>query len=236
MNVDTTFDFRSDANGGDPDKTSPTLRSYHKELWSKPLPNGKEFLLDDTTKNSYLHHKSSLGEFFLSSDSVIPTFRTWKRLRPILGQIPQSEIDHFLYLAYTMAGMMVFPGNRVDGKATINGARGFNRKICDRLDLTLECIRLYYLKEASPLYDTLALYRNFFELFDTFQGYVDFFLLQDLVSDDYSEVKFLTPFDDFVSSSSPGNLDEYLSYRRNTINFIDSRNKRIREYNSTTSL
>ena len=35
-------------------------------------------------------------------------------------------------------GMMVFPGNRIDGKQTINGARGFNRKIADGFDLTLE--------------------------------------------------------------------------------------------------
>ena len=25
----------------------------------------------------YLHHRSELGEFFLSSDSVIPTFTRW---------------------------------------------------------------------------------------------------------------------------------------------------------------
>jgi hypothetical protein len=45
---------------------------------------------------------------------------------------------------YTMGGMMVFPGNRVDGKLTLNAARGLKRKISDRMDLTLECIRRYY--------------------------------------------------------------------------------------------
>ena len=41
--IDITFDMRTDANGGDPDTTSPTLRRYHKLLWSRPLPNGADF-------------------------------------------------------------------------------------------------------------------------------------------------------------------------------------------------
>ncbi len=46
---------------------------------------------------------------------------------------------------------MVFPGNRVGGKPTLNAARGFNRKISDRMDLTLECVRRYYRHQDSPL-------------------------------------------------------------------------------------
>jgi integrase len=39
--IDTTFDFRSDTPPGlDPDTYSPTLRRYHRLLWSKPLPSG----------------------------------------------------------------------------------------------------------------------------------------------------------------------------------------------------
>lgn len=44
--IDINFNFFSDAKGDDPDSTSPTLRKYHKILWSKPLPNGKPFNLD----------------------------------------------------------------------------------------------------------------------------------------------------------------------------------------------
>lgn len=47
MTIDPNFNFYSDAKGGDPDSTSPTLRKYHKFLWSKPLPNGKTFDLCD---------------------------------------------------------------------------------------------------------------------------------------------------------------------------------------------
>jgi hypothetical protein len=45
--IDITFDFRSDtAPGKDPDTFSPTLRTYHQLLWSKPLPSGQLFRLD----------------------------------------------------------------------------------------------------------------------------------------------------------------------------------------------
>lgn len=36
--IETTFDVNSDAQGKDPDKYSPTLRRYHRKLWSKELP------------------------------------------------------------------------------------------------------------------------------------------------------------------------------------------------------
>jgi hypothetical protein len=75
-----------------------------------------------------------------------------------------------------MGGMMVFPGNQVDRKPTINVARGFHPRISDRMDLTLECVRRYYGQEPSPLAVTLGRYAGFFALFEDFQGYVDFFL------------------------------------------------------------
>lgn len=72
--IDITFDFRRDTpKDKDPDIYSKTLRRYHKFLWSKKLPNGVDFLLDDTKSDVYLHHKSDVGEFFLSSDTAIHT-------------------------------------------------------------------------------------------------------------------------------------------------------------------
>lgn len=38
---------------------------------------------------------------------------------------------------------MVFPGNRIDKKMTINQARGCHPRIRDRFDLTVEFIRLH---------------------------------------------------------------------------------------------
>ena len=229
MGIDVGFDFRTDAGGKDPDSYSPTLRQYHRLLWSKQLPSGLPFDLSDTTPRVYLHHRSGLGEFSLSSDSVIATYTRWRSLQSIVGQFPASENEAFRALSYTIGGMMVFPGNRVDGNMTINGARGFNRKIADRFDLTLECIRLHYLNRSSPLAGTLALYSDFFALFGDFRGYVNFFLLEDLVRND-CEVVFFTPFDDFRSRAVPADVAQYAEYRRRSIDFIEARNRRIQQF------
>jgi hypothetical protein len=82
MGIDTAFDFRSDAAGGDPDKYSPTLRQYHRTLWSKPLPSGEPFDLDDTAPGGYLRHRSHLGEFFLTSDTALPTYKSAMAAHP----------------------------------------------------------------------------------------------------------------------------------------------------------
>ena len=148
----------------------------------------------------------------------------------IIDQIPEVEREEFNRIGYTIGGMMVFPGNQVDRKLTINGARGFNPRIADRFDLTVECIRRHYLDEPSPLSDTLARYADFFGLFGDFAGYVDFFHLQDLVDEVTSTVKFFTPFEDFTASPLPGTLDAYFEYRQRAIEFIESRNRRIAAY------
>ena len=160
--IDITFDFRSDTPGWpkrDPDTHSPTLRRYHQLLWSKPLPSGAPFELDVTTPGVYLHPRSELvhprselGKFGLSSDAVIPSFSRApdKKLKPIFDQIPDADTEEFNRIGYTIGGMMVWPGYKVDGKMTINQARGFHPRIRDRFDLTLESIRRHYLDEPSP--------------------------------------------------------------------------------------
>lgn len=225
--IDTTFDFRTDAGGKDPDSDSPTLRRYHQILWSKALPNGAMFDLDSTTPGEYLHHKSELGEFWLASDSVIPTFEGYLTMEPVLAAFPVAEIEEFQTIGYTIGGMMVFPSNKVDGKQTLNGARGFHPRIRDRMDLTLECIRRHYLGHASPLSDVLARYAGFFALFGSFEGYVRFFVLDDLVDDDYRQVRFFQPFDDFATSALPETPEAYRAYRDASVAFIEARNRRI---------
>lgn len=225
--VDTSFDCRTDAGGKDMDSHSATLRRYHQLLWSKPVPGGGVFDLSTDTPGVYLHHRSELGEFWLSSDTVVHTFSRWPQLRPIIDQIPKAETEAFVSLASTVGATIVFPGNQVDRKPTINQQRGIHPRVKDRFDLTLECIRRHYSGEPSPLAETLSRYSPFLGLFEDFAGYVDFFHLQDLVVDGSRAVKFLLPFDDFAGSPVPGDLDEYLSYRASTVDFVKGRNDRI---------
>jgi hypothetical protein len=203
--IDITFDFRSDTPPGkDPDARSPTLRTYHQLLWSKPLPSGAPFELNITTPGWYLHHLSELGEFCLSSDAVIPIFSRELRLAHIIGQIPEAEREAFQRIGYTIGGMMVFPVGR---GMTINQARGFHPRIKDRFDLTLKCIRRHYVGQPSPLDAAIARYADFFRLFGDFAGYVDFFHLQDGVNQATPTVRFSLPFEDFSASPLPGTLE-----------------------------
>lgn len=224
--IDINFDFRSDTPPDkDPDFHSKTLRRYHKYLWSKPLPNGKFFSLNE---GKYLYHKSDLGEFFLSSDAITHSYRKVKRMSHIVSEIPH-EVVSFLSFGCTIGAYTLFPSNRVDGKPTINGARGMNHKIGDRFDITLECIRLYYEGKDSPLSATFKRYDDFFSLFEGFSGYVNFFLFQDLVAENYSTVKFHLPFNDFDRSPLPSDINEYLQYKENTIKFVTARSQRMLE-------
>lgn len=78
--------------------------------------------------------------------------------------------------------------------------------------------------------ETLARYTAFFTLFGDFRGYVEFFLLDDLVTADGSAVKFFSSFDNFHSSPVPNSLEEYLAYRQRAVDFIEGRNERIRAW------
>lgn len=222
------FNVYSDAKGGDPDSTSPTLRLYHKTLWTKPLQNGKTFELMDNKNGVYLYHQSELGEFFLGSDAITHSYKNHKRKHWITTQIP-SEVNELFDTGSTIGAYTLFPSNKIDGNYTINQARGINSLIDDRFDLTLECIRLFYLSQKSPLYDTLLRYKTFFDLFDNFVGYIQFFLLEDLI-DENNKIKFYLPFDDFKTRPTFSSIDEYLLYKKGVMNFIKLRNKRIENY------
>lgn len=231
--IDTTYDVRTDSGGGDPDSHSSILRKYHKILWSKPLPSGKMFNLDDTIENVYLSHSSDMGNFILASDSIIHTYFKWQRMQHIILEIPKDDIDYFYNIAHTVGGYNIFPGNRINGLNTINQARGLNYAVSDRMDLTLECIRRFYIDESSPLSDTLERYSDFFNLFLNFQGYCEFFLLQDLVTSDFSSVKFYLPFSEFKGNPLPKNVSEYIDYMQNNISFIIGRNDRMLKFSTT---
>ena len=234
MIIDNTFDFRRDVKpNADPDKESKKLLSYHKYLWSKKLPNGQMFELSDTEPDNYLFHKSKLGKFSMSSDGIGVSFINRKDMSEIINQISEKRKEEILSIVYSLGGFIIFPSNKImiNGKKrlTINGERGWNRRIVDRFDLTLECIRRYYLNIDNPLQQTLQRYEKFFQLFQNFRGYVEFFLLQDLVKSKFTEIKFFLNFDaKFPSRPLPKSLEEYNQYINNNLNFIIKRRNRMK--------
>jgi len=231
VDIDINFNFYSDTpKGKDPDSYSSTLRNYHRILWSRELPNGSLFKLDETI-SMRLHHKSELGEFVLSSDSIAHTYSNIKSTTDIVKKIDVEELEKFVSLCSTIGGYIIFPSERINNQMTINGARGVNKKIRDRFDLTLECIRKYYKNEDSPLNETFERYKQFFNLFESFKGYVDFFLLQDLVTSDYLSIKYFVPFESFEDYPLPNDIEEYKQYKYNLSNFVSSRSQRMKDLN-----
>ena len=225
--IDTTFDFRSDSNGKDPDGYSPTLNKYHQVLWSKELPNGELMNLKSEGPPYTLHWKGLI----LSSDSIIVELKYEKNKR-IIDQVCEivddsdTYYENLLRRSYTIGGMIVFPKH----PNSMNQRRGTSTVISDRWDLTLECIRRYYNGEDSPLYKVIESDKDFFNLFVDFKGYVDFFLLQDCVSDDYSKVDIWCGDATFEKSGLPETVEDYFEFIRKEHEFLDKRNARIVEY------
>ena len=221
--IDIHFDVQTDSKGKDPDSASATLRAYHQLLWSKPLPNGRELKLTieknclkcgdmwfgcDSITASFLHWRFPLKEYI---ELNIPNFAEWKK--------------DYWHKTYTIGGSIIFPMHRW----SMNQARGCSVKICDRWDLTLECIRRFYSGEFTPLDKALEKDREFFNLFVDFKGYVDFFLLQDCVDENYN-VKMWLDTHLFDSMPMPKNLDEYYKWIDTQLDFVAKRGKRIEDY------
>ena len=222
--IDITFDVRSDSKGKDPDCSSPTLKEYHRLLWSKPLPNGQSLELVNA-KGGYLMWN---GMYF-GSDSIIVSFMHdgYKYRKKIEQGIPNfaEYREDYLRNSYTIAGSIIFPQLR----GSMNQSRGCSHKIRDRWDLTLECIRRFYKGEQSPLDKALERSKAFFELFVDFKGYVDFFLLQDCVDEEYNVRLWLnTPL--FKTDPVPETVEEYLSWIDRELDFVRKRGERISQF------
>lgn len=221
--IDILFDAQTDSFGKDPDSASKTLKSYHQLLWSKPLPNGEVLKLE--IEKGYL--KS--GDMWFGCDSITASFLHY---RFPLKEYVEKNIPHFLefkkeywHKTYTIGGSIIFPMLRW----SMNQARGCSVKICDRWDLTLECIRRYYEGVSSPLDKALSNSSTFFQMFVNFKGYVDFFLLQDCVDENYNVKLWLdTPL--FVSMPMPKNLEEYNDWINTQLDFVKKRGQRIADY------
>ena len=241
--IDTAFDFTTDSpgywdsfwdrndglgcGGCDPDSKSPTLNEYHSVLWSKQLPNG-EYLNLKREKSPY---HFSWNSFYFSSDSIIVGLR-YQKYKHIIEQVKERVGDYKSYYeelirkSYTIGGMIIFPIH----PNSINQRKGCNQYISDRWDLTMECIRRFYLGEDSPLYTVLLSDKDFFDLFVDFKGYVDFFLLQDCVSSDYAKVDIWCGDTNFKKSGLPETVDDYFTFIDKEFKFLEKRNQRIKEY------
>jgi hypothetical protein len=227
--IDISLDLGLDAKGKNPDLHSKTLKEFHKHLWNKYLPNGKLFELSESLTGKYLTFDEESSSMELGSDSIANSYASSSSapIRKIIAEVGEEMVESFRKLNNTVGAFTVFPSARIEGKMTLNGARGFSSAIADRFDLTLECIRRHYLGASSPLADVINRYSGFFSLFESFDGYLDFFLLGDLV-DEAGRIKFfISDREPFEGSGYPRNSVEYLEYRSNSMEWVTKRNAQI---------
>jgi hypothetical protein len=222
--INTAFDFSNDTKCNDPDKDSHLLYENHKLLWMKELPCGENLNLEIICNNyGQLLLKNNLYDNF-SSDRMFPHL-VGKYNNRFEGWLTDIEIIELKRTVRTIGGHIIFPAHKRNGQ-TINQSRGCTYKIADRFDLTLECIRLFYLNIQNPLSGVLLRYGGFFDLFEDFNGYIKFFLLQDFIQDN-GVIDFILPFDNFKRSPFPESMEEYKLYKKNIIILINKRNERI---------
>ncbi|MGO4189024.1 DUF6994 family protein [Pseudarthrobacter sp. TAF60_1] len=236
---DTSFDFKTDKparTNPDPDRDSPRLRRLHQLLWSKKLNSGVLFAptVQSNPRDGYLIFTDASGaKHWFGSDAITNSYTRWMRPRNLAAAIAglnEKQRARYLNPPYTIGSAMIWPVRSKD-RPTINQARGTRPRIADRMDLTLECIRRHYAGvPESPLADVLTAYADFFALFEGFREFVDFFNFQDLVTPDYDEVRFYLPFDNFKHPGTPATMDEYVTYREATLDFIERRTRRITEW------
>lgn len=243
--LDTSFDFTMDCSywngfwetemghhaGCDPDVKSAMLRRYHQALWSKQLPCGEVLSLSFGKASDYLKYK----DIRFGSDSIATSFR-YKKTAALLREVMKvvdwrSFVEEHIHSTYTIGGIIIFPKH----PNSMNGQRGMNPFICDRFDLTLECIRRYYDgvtdSQDNPLGWVCKADKNFFDLFQDFKGYVDFFFLQDCITPDYSGVKMWIPTEPFAEKHPfPRDVGEYLTWIDASHQFVRNRNARIERY------
>lgn len=182
----------------DPDAWQQELRESHRILWSRPLPNGAVWSFKAKPK-WYLKRIGPQGdeptEWSVGSDNFATTHTN--ALPALAAAIPRYESGH-LHDFCTIGGYIVFPNGRTQTRATkaparkwtLNQAKGCERRISDRFDLTLEAIRLYFAgsveRKKNPIGDVLDAYGWFFDCFgqgvDGFNAYVDYFFLTPMVS------------------------------------------------------
>ena len=202
----------------DPDASSKKLYLYHQSLWQKKLPSGL-YLEFDIHKGFNLFNKQ-IGR--LSSDYIGPS-ASWA----IKKGISDREIAFYLKKTRTIGGHMIWPVKRSEkNKKSINQARGGRSGLYDRIDLTLINLKRYYdmTEDDVENYKLLEEYKanaDWFDLFETFRNFIDFFLLQDFVDEDYKIIE-LAPLDPILP------LD-YESFIANNVNAIEKRNRRIKE-------
>lgn len=177
-----------------------------------------------------------------ASDSMTTSHR-YIKCKTVIQQVEKQTDDYRQFVedslcsTYTIGGMIIFPKLR----GSMNQDRGTNPMISDRWDLTLECIKRYYEQPENnnyafnPLWKTLKRSESFFKLFVDFNGYIEFFFLQDFLDENGNIIRFIPDYFDENGNFTkkypvPQTAKEYLKNIEIQKEIVKKRNKRIYEF------
>lgn len=122
-------------------------------------------------------------EFKLSSDYIGASVYWAKK-----AGLSDNEIIEYLKISRTIGGHIVFP--RGEGQPTVNQARGGESGYYDRFDLTLLAIKKWYSKQKiskNEVAKAIDNYKGWFDLFGSFENFVEFFKLEGFIFKDEKE-------------------------------------------------
>ena len=208
----------------DPDLVSRSLFEDSISIWgSLSLPDGAHLQLSEHNQRNVMRLNDP--DMFLSIDSITASFRGRNQCPGLLERIYQNlgpdqwhwYIEDHLRRTYTIGGSIVFPRHR----NSINQIRGMNRNVHDRWDLTLQCIKDHYDGKDSPIGWCISQDKGFFDIFNSFENYVDFFLLNDCVESDYSVIDWMP------GTVLPRTEEEFFGYMEAQGDMVEKRNERI---------
>ena len=238
MKIYVNYCFNDDVKvGQDPDKLSQKLAIHHQILWSKKTASGNDLKFTPSFENGAyrLHYLVNGIDKIATSDCIANSHiennksKKYTEYREKMKKELPGKEEEYERIGRTIGGHIIFPGIVEPGaNRTINVIRGLVMK--DRIDLTLEAIKRFYddSEDKNPLINVLNATKYFYDLFGSFKNFIDFFLLNDYVDDNYN-VKFLLPFSGSFSDAhyEPRNYDECKILTIKTIELCKKRNDRI---------
>lgn len=185
-------------------------------------------------------------KFLLSADYIGASIYWAKK-----AGLSDIEIISYLFISRTIGGHIVFP--RGNGVTTVNQARGGEpqtkggryKGYYDRFDLTLYAIKHWFARENfSKINYAIDNYKEWFELFindieleDGFKNFINFFYLEDFVSENLEIIDLVNSdlknnkklFLDKEDISIPSTRESYLQYVINSNIIIWKRTKKLLE-------
>ncbi len=195
-----TVNLSDDKNYSDPDATSLELyQALQRIFQNRHFPNG--YYISETKITRAYHNyglrwliKNQATQTVLVMNMGADYFGISRKWVKLLAGFSDGDVRDMLRMARLIGGHMIFPRNiqnllsdeHTGGLPSVNTNRG-GRPMYDRTDLFLLDLANYYVGQP---YRTKAIlkFRDFFDLFQSFKGFIDFFDLGVFVNQKYEVV------------------------------------------------